>query len=244
MDKFIDREYIFGKNPVIEVLNAKRRKVYEIFTTEKKYNEFKSFFNQHRKILKILEKEKLTNLVKRSDHQGFVALTDSYEYSDFYNMIKIEKGYLLILENITDPQNLGAIIRSSVQLGCSGIIIPSTNSSAITSIVTHTSAGATEYISITQEPSLLHSIKELIKNNFFIYSTNLRTNDCNNLNEIDINEKSVIIMGSEGMGVSSKLSNISMMNIRIPQTNLIDSFSVSAATSIICYEFYKNLDLI
>ena len=171
----------------------------------------------------------LDNLVK-GNHQGVVL--DIYEY-DYYKIDDIEGNFIVMLDHLEDPHNFGAIIRTCVAAGIKEIIIPKDRSALVNSTVVKVSTGTIEKIKIVMVNNLTDAIKKLQKKGYFVYAS-----DMNGINydTVDYNDKKILVIGSEGSGVSRLIKQNSDLLIRIPMSNDVDSLNASVAAGILIYE--------
>ena len=200
-------KYIYGKNSVLDALKANYpiKKIYLLKGHDIKLN-FKNV-----EYLTNFELNKLIN----GNHQGYIAEIEEYKYYDLGSIFKDRANFVLMLDHIQDPQNLGAIIRSANAFSVKHIIIPKDRSASITPTVLKISSGGFNNIKIIKVASLLDAINQLKKND--------------------------LIMGNEEKGVSNTLLNISDQNVYIPQSGEVQSLNVSVATGIMLYEINKKL---
>lgn len=196
--------------------------------------------------------EELNEIVKNlhdslQDHRGIVLIvedqtTSSVNIVDFNSWIKTsnqEKQTIVILDRITDPHNVGAIIRSCDQFGVSLVIIPehkSANSINENDIIARSSAGASAWVPVAIVKNLVRTVEILKENGFWIYGADAGGEHCN---EMKFPSKKAIIMGSEGTGIAKLLKEQCDSIISIPTCGKIDSLNVSVATGILLYELYK-----
>jgi 23S rRNA (guanosine2251-2'-O)-methyltransferase len=229
--------YIWGKNPVLEVLRAARRKVFEIFIDRNRASEYLPQIDKRKYTITLLDRGEIHNLVQRKDHQGIIAHCADYDYADFSSFLSLDRAFLLAIDSVSDPQNLGAIIRSAYILGANGIILPDKCSADISPVVTHTSAGASEHIDIAIVNSLAHSIQELRKRGFVAYSTAAPNENIQARSILDVEsaDKIVLVLGSEGSGVAGAIQRVCDCTLYIPQVKPLDSFSVANACAILCF---------
>ncbi|ATZ17697.1 23S rRNA (guanosine(2251)-2'-O)-methyltransferase RlmB [Mesoplasma melaleucae] len=172
------------------------------------------------------------------NHQGVVAEVKEFNYKPFgeaLNELNNEGPKLvLILDQIQDPYNFGAIIRSSSLLGVDQIVILDHKQVFVNSTVVKTSAGIVYDMKISKVTNLSNAIKDLQKNGFWIYSTHLNS-ESNDMRKVDFANKTAIVIGNEHKGVSELVMKNSDMNVYIPSTNTIDSYNANVATSLILY---------
>jgi 23S rRNA (guanosine2251-2'-O)-methyltransferase len=232
-----DYEIIYGRKPVIEV--ARSRPIHRIWLTELAAKDMRQDIHVDRKSISIVSKGEISQITARSDHQGAAAEVDRFRYSDFEAVSKIVSGIILAADGITDPRNLGAVIRSATLLGVKGIIIPEKYSASITPVVCHASAGGTEHIAITRVPSLLHSIGLLGRSGFTIACADLPSESTVEITRFSTPEKLLLVLGSE-KGLRRRVRDACDVALTIPQKSAFDSFNVSVAASIILWELTRE----
>lgn len=225
-------KYIYGKNSVLDALKANYpiKKIYLLKGHDIKLN-FKNV-----EYLTNFELNKLIN----GNHQGYIAEIEEYKYYDLGSIFKDRAQFVLMLDHIQDPQNLGAIIRSANAFSVKYIIIPKDRSASITPTVLKISSGGFNNIKIIKVASLFDAINQLKKNGFWVYATSLNAKAIN-VNNASFNFPLCLIMGNEEKGVSNTLLNISDQNAYIPQSGDVQSLNVSVATGIMLYEINKKL---
>lgn len=225
-------KYIYGKNSVLDALKANYpiKKIYLLKGHDIKLN-FKNV-----EYLTNFELNKLIN----GNHQGYIAEIEEYKYYDLGSIFKDRAQFVLMLDHIQDPQNLGAIIRSANAFSVKHIIIPKDRSASITPTVLKISSGGFNNIKIIKVASLFDAINQLKKNDFWVYATALN-NKAINVCKASFNFPLCLIMGNEEKGVSNTLLNISDQNVYIAQSGEVQSLNVSVATGIMLYEINKKL---
>lgn len=232
-------EIIYGRNPVIEVARG-RRDVYEILLMD---STNKAIGHDLRKLgysPKVVSRGKIGNMTKRSDHQGAAAIVSPFEYSEIDALREIKSGIIIAADGITDERNLGAVIRSAVLLGAGGVIIPVKGSASVSPVVTHTSAGATEHIAISKVKSLPHELSILKERGFQIAAAVMPDEGTVDIRKFQTPDKTVLVIGDEGYGISGKVMSKCEVKLSIPQRSSFDSYNVSVATSIILYELLRD----
>ena len=175
------------------------------------------------------------------NHQGIIATVSPIKYTDLDDFLQLrhENNSLLILDGIEDSHNLGAIIRTAVCAGVSGIIIPSRRSVQINSIVEKTSAGAINHIPIIKVNSLVGAVEKLKNSNWWIIATDASAKD--NYYDIDYNNMNfAVIMGAEHAGVSKSLLKASDFIVKIPMLKNFNSLNVSNAAAVIIFESVRQ----
>ena len=182
-----------------------------------------------------VEIEKLDSLSSKGNHQGVVLEVKPFEYSDLNSILaaskKKENPIILVLDEIEDPHNFGAIIRSCDAFDVSGIIIKSRNQVPVTMVVSKVSTGAIEYVRIAQVSNLSVALNKLKENGFWIYAAD--GSGSTNYQDVDYSGPVALVMGSEGRGISRLVLENSDFVIKIPMFGHVNSLNVSVATGIL-----------
>ena len=182
---------------------------------------------------------------KEGISQGMIGFMKDYEYTPLKELLrrieKVVNPLLIILDEITDPHNFGAIIRSAVCLGADGIIIPRHNSAEVNHTVIKTSSGAVNYIPIAMETNLNNVIKILKQNAFTIVGTDIHAEMTTF--EAKLNKAVCLIVGSEGKGIRVSLKNNCDVQIRIPMAGGFNSLNASVSTAIFMYEIFRQKNI-
>jgi 23S rRNA (guanosine2251-2'-O)-methyltransferase len=239
-------ELIFGKNPVFEVLrNSSRIRCIYLLKKEK-------IDLRKEEILKIAEKKEVTvyflpsqEFEKRfsfGKHQGIVAEADPFPYLSLSELIskvqKRKKVCLIVLDTVFDPQNLGAIIRSVVELGGDGIILRKRREAPVSAGVYKASAGACEYLDIARVSNLSQAVDSLKEEGFWVYGAVARKGEP--LWEVDFSGKVLFVVGGEDKGISPLLQRKCDYLINIPIKEKVGSLNVSVAAAILLYEWGRK----
>ena len=181
---------------------------------------------------------KLGELAGTDAHQGVVAIAAEVEYADIDDIFSLaeergEKPLIVICDEISDPHNLGAVIRCAEGAGAHGVIIPKRRASGVTQIVSKASAGAIEHMPIVRTVNLARTVDELKPRGVWIYAAEA---DGESYYATDLKGSAAIIMGSEGKGVSRLLKDKSDFIISIPMYGKVNSFNVSTAAAVLLCE--------
>lgn len=236
---------IYGRNSVIEALKSGKRNFNKIIISralrpDNKINAIKELALNAGIPFVFADKDKFANY-NEYNHQGVIAFVSPIEYvtlEDFLAEHK-ENSSLVLLDGVEDPHNIGAIIRTCVCAGINGIIIPSRRNAQINEIVEKTSAGAINHISIIKVNSPISALQKLQENNWWVIASDHHSND--NYYDIDfLNMNFIIVMGAEHAGISKSIMNLADFKIKIPMLTDFNSLNVSAAASIIIYEYVRQ----
>lgn len=225
---------IYGRNPVVSFLESK--KVVKVYL-QNGFNDQKiiSKIKENGLSLNYVDASYLNSLTKGGAHQGVAAIIKPFEYTPLKELISYSKGkknpLILILDEINDPHNFGAIIRSCDAFSVDGIIIKNRGQVAVNMTVAKVSTGAINYVRIAQVNNLVNAIKELKDNGYWVYSADgSGKDDYHNLN---YDGPVALVVGSEGFGISRLVLENSDFIIKIPMSGHVNSLNVSVATGII-----------
>lgn len=234
-------EKIIGINPVMEVLQNKEKTIekLEIFkgAREEKINKIKALASKRN--IKIFYTD-----VKRENSQGVVVYISDYDYYvDFGAFLEKvapqEKSLILVLDEVQDPRNFGAIIRSAEVFGVDGIIIPERNAVRINETVVKTSTGAIEHVDIVKVTNISEALKRLKTLDYWVYGA--EGEGSKDYSEEKYPNKTVLVLGSEGNGMRKKVKESCDVLIKIPMYGKINSLNVSVAGGIILAEMVKSI---
>lgn len=232
-----------GINCAVELLNSDYRveKVLINKENEDKYNNLLKLCNQKNVRYEILSKNELEKITK-SSHQGVVCFVKPYEYYDLKDILDISKSkgtdpFILILDRIMDPHNVGALIRSAECFGVDGIIIPKNRACEINETVFKTSAGAIAHIKVAQVTNISQTIEKLKKENIWCYA--LEAGDTN-ISDCNLTGGVALVVGSEGFGVGNLISKTCDGTLSIPMCGKLNSLNASNAGAIAMYEVVRQ----
>ena len=197
---------------------------------------------KHDTIVNFVTKERLDQLSETKKHQGVIAFAAAYEYAQVEDMLaaaekKGEPPFLLLLDNIEDPHNLGAIIRTANLAGAHGVIIPKRRAAGLTATVAKTSAGAINYTPVAKVSNLSHTIRELKKKGMWFVCADM---DGTRMYDLDLKGPIGLVIGSEGEGVSKLVKENCDFTATIPMAGEIDSLNASVAAGILSYEIVRQ----
>lgn len=239
---------IFGRNPVMEALRGERtvEKIY-ILKGGREGSIIKICAMAKEKQIPVIEtdRRKLEKISGTASNQGIAAIVNDFEYSSVRDILnfaesKNEKPFLVILDGVCDPHNLGAVIRTANACGVHGIIIPKRNSCALTSTVFKTAAGACEFMKIARVPNIATVINTLKKENIWIYAADGGDEAASDLYKTDMTGAIAVVLGDEGKGISELVKKESDFKIKIPMRGEISSLNVSVAGGVILYEILRQ----
>lgn len=234
---------ICGRNPVTEALKSDARldTIY-INGSGGSLNLIKRLAKEKGIVVKEAREEKLSALSGGASHQGVVAVGACAEYATVEDILAVSaqkgtKPFIIICDEIEDPHNLGAIIRTAETAGADGVIIPKRRSASLNSTVHKTSAGAASYVPVARVSNLASCIDMLKENGIWIYGTDASGSDyC----DTDLTGAVALVIGSEGFGISRLIQKKCDFMIKLPMLGKITSLNASVAAGIFMYETVRQ----
>ena len=239
---------IYGKNAVIEALEAGNRTVNKILISsgahkDVKIEKIKELAKANGIVFQFVNIQKLNQIEPEGRHQGVIAQIAPVKYTDLDDFIEKHRGKtasVVILDGVEDSHNVGAIIRSCVCAGVDGIILPSRRGVLINPTVEKTSAGAINHISIIKVNSLVNTVQRLKENNWWVIASDHHAKD--NYYDVDYTDMNfALIMGAEHAGISKSLLKLADFVIKIPMLTNFNSLNVSNAAAIILFERCRQI---
>ena len=238
-------QIIYGFHSVIAALLNKKRTHNELILQENIDFPLEKFKSNIKKI-KFLDQKQFKKIYgNEHSTQGAVLVTQEFLRPSLEEFIRIEgkknKSIILVLDQITDPQNIGSIMRSCALFDCKGIVVSKDNSPELTPSLLKAASGAAELVNYFKVTNIRRTLLDFKKNGYWIYGFDSSSNSKSNLR---FEKKSVLVFGSEGKGIRDLIKKECDIFVKIKTTDLsqfqIDSLNVSNATSIALHEFYKN----
>lgn len=239
-------DIIIGRNAVMEALRGNGTIEVLYIANSKQEGSIKAIIGLAKEkgiLIKEVDKKKLDSMCDGEVHQGVIAKTTPFEYSEVQDILALarEKGedsFIVILDELEDPHNLGSIVRSAELFGVHGIIIPKRRSVSVSSTVYKSSAGAIEHVKIAKVTNINRTIDELKDCGIWIYGTDIRADEYSY--QTDFGGPCAIIIGNEGKGMSKLTAEKCDKLIKIPMVGKINSLNASVAGGIIMYEVLKG----
>ena len=237
---------IEGRNAVIEALRAGEN-IDKIFIqkgeTDKTLGHIASKARAAGIVVVDADKRKLDGMSRTHAHQGVIALAAMREYVSVEDILekaaeKGEKPLIVICDEISDPHNLGAIIRTAECAGAHGIVIPKRRSAGLTAVVAKTSAGAVAHMPVARVANIPSLVKDLKKQGVWVFGTAAK--GTTNLYEADLKGAAAIVIGSEGDGMTRLAEENCDFLVRIPMKGKLNSLNASAAAAILLYEAVRQ----
>lgn len=242
-------DQVEGRNSVLELLESEKD-INKIFVTrgEKQGSINKIIGRAKGKgiVLVEVDKSKLDEMSQTGNHQGVIAIVPPFEYCDVEDILeeaksRDEEPFILILDGIEDPHNLGAIIRTAETAGVHGVIIPKRRVATVNSTVNKVSAGAVEHMKIARVNNINDTIQFLKDNGLWIIGTDAKAE--NYYYEQDLTGPIALVIGSEGFGMNRLVSENCDILVKIPMKGKITSLNASVSAGIVTYEIVKQRNL-
>lgn len=197
---------------------------------------------KHDTIVQFVKKERLDQLSQTGHHQGVIASAAAYEYAEVADILqhakdKGEAPFIIFLDNIEDPHNLGAIIRTANQAGAHGVIIPKRRAVGLTATVARTSAGALNYTPVAKVTNLVKTMEDLKKKGLWFVCADM---DGDVMYDVNMKGPIGLVIGNEGEGVGRLVKDTCDFTARIPMKGDIDSLNASVAAGVLAYEIVRQ----
>lgn len=246
MNKEEYSDQIEGRNAVIELLES-NRDINKIFIQcGEKYgsiNKIIAMAKERKIVISQIEKNKMNQMAQTENYQGVIAIVPPFNYCDVDDILeeakrKNENPFVIILDGIEDPHNLGSIIRTSETAGVHGIIIPKRRAASVNSTVGKVSAGAVEYMKIARVNNINETMNYLKEKGLWLCGTDMNAKTY--YYEQDFKEAIGIVIGSEGFGMSRLVKENCDFLVKIPMKGKITSLNASVSASIVIYESVKQ----
>ncbi len=236
---------IFGRNPVLEALRSGREidRLYVAYGEKNgSISEIIAKCSKKGILIKEIPKSKLDYYCNGGNHQGVAIMMAAKEYSTVEEILdyakeKDEKPFIIICDELEDPHNLGAIIRTAEACSVHGIIIPKRRSASLNSTVAKTSAGALEYVKVARVTNIASTIDMLKENGIWVFGSDMDGKDYRN---IDYSVPLALVIGNEGKGISTLTAKKCDEIISLPMSGKINSLNASVAAGILMYQVLKD----
>lgn len=255
----MDREYnrparrdgqeniIIGRNAVLEALKAGTRVDTLFISAGEKSGSIGKIIalaREQKVLIKEVNTKKLDFMCGHSRHQGVIAMAAAYQYADLEDLFRIaqereEPLFVVICDEIEDPHNLGAIIRTADAAGAHGVIVPARRSAPLSFTVNKASAGALNHVPVVRVTNLVQAIEELRSRGVFLYGADMGGTD---YTQVDFGGAVGLVVGSEGAGISRLIREKCDFIVSLPMKGKISSLNASVAAGILMYEVSRTRD--
>ena len=232
------RDQVYGRRPVREALRG-RRQVLELWATERAVSA-EPWLEESDLRVQVKPDRELGEAAGTRDHQGVLAWAEPYPYADAHELAAAERPLLAALDQVTDPRNLGAVIRSAEGAGATGVVVPAHGSAMVTPAVARASAGAVEHLPVAVVPNLARYLNEIKRNDLWIYAA--AADGEQSLWQADLTGGLALVFGAEGKGVRPLVRRACDATISIPLAGNVESLNVSVAAALLLYEARRRRD--
>ena len=226
---------VFGKN-VFNELKDNIKSIKKVYRA-KNFNdkEIIKFIQDNKISYSVTDPKNMDGMVE-GRHQGIIAVIDDYEYVDYRDMLN--DNVVVMLDHLEDPHNFGAILRSCEAMGVDGVIVPKRGACPLNSTVAKTSTGAIELVKVAEVNNLTNAIKTLKENGYWIVGA--EAHNSVDYRSVDYNDKIVLVVGSEGKGISRLVIENCDYKVKLPMKGKVNSLNVSVACAVLLYQVYNN----
>jgi 23S rRNA (guanosine2251-2'-O)-methyltransferase len=238
-------EIVYGRNAVWELLQSGKpinKVLFQSEGTGGRFQDMVSHARERRIPFQFVDKTALDRVTEKAKHQGVLAYVSPREYAEVDDILALarEKGedpFILVLDEVEDPHNLGALIRTADASGVHGVIIPKRRSVSLTSTVAKTSAGAVEHVLVARVGNLVQTLEELKKAGCWVSGAEAGGAD---VYSSDLTGSRVVVIGSEGKGLSRLVKETCDEIVSLPMKGKVNSLNASVAGSILLYEVLRQ----
>ena len=239
-------DQVEGRNAVLELLESGKDINKILITKGERHgsiNKIISMAKENKVILVEKEKRQMEEIAQTQNYQGVIALVPPFEYCEVEDILqeakqKGEDPFVLILDGIEDPHNLGSIIRTAETAGVHGVIIPKRRAATVNSTVNKVSAGAVQHMKVARVTNISDTIEQLKKEGLWICGTDINTKTY--YYDQDFTGAIGIVIGNEGNGISQKVKKNCDFLVKIPMKGKVTSLNASVSTGIVIYEAVKQ----
>jgi 23S rRNA (guanosine2251-2'-O)-methyltransferase len=245
----MSEEFVAGRNSVAEVLKSGRSINKILVAKGERHGAIKEIIGQARSqglVVQEVDPAKLDQITEGMRHQGVVAMVAPVAYAELEDILgkaqeSGEQPFIVLLDELEDPHNVGAILRTSDATGVHGVLLPKRRSSPLTATVAKTSAGAVEYVPVARIGNISQTLKKLKKQGLWVVGADMDGDK--NYYEADLTGPIVVVVGSEGQGMGRLTKEECDFVVRIPMKGKITSLNASVACSLLLYEVLRQREL-
>jgi 23S rRNA (guanosine2251-2'-O)-methyltransferase len=227
----VTRDLVYGRNPVREALRGPRD-VLEVWATERAVASLDWLGEGPRPRVK--RERELNEAAGSSDHQGVVAWCEPYAYADAWELASGPSPLLCCLDQVTDPRNLGAVVRSAAGAGATGVVLPAHGAAVVTAAVSRSSAGAVEHLPVAVVPNLARYLADVKSDRLWAYAA--AADGETGVWELDLTGGVALVFGAEGKGVRPLVRRTCDGTVSIPLAGGVESLNVSVAAAVTLFE--------
>lgn len=247
MENQSEQEIIYGRHPVMEALRSERP-ITRLFVLAGATGVSRDLFVTAReRAIPVVhtDRSRLDALTNRANHQGIVAIASARDFTDIQELLerplfdeRHAAPFFLVLDEVQDPGNFGALLRTAEGAGVHGVIVPGASSCGFTAAVTRASAGADQYMAVSRVAKLGPTLKMFVENGYNVVGADMGGEDV--FTSVDFTKPTVVVMGAEGKGLRPSLKNLCTHLVGIPLLGKVQSLNVSAAGAVMLYEVVRQ----
>ena len=235
------QDVIYGIHPVSEAVEARGRAVeYVAVAKERRDGKIQQIIDDCRKSgisVRFMSRDDLTRIARTASNQGVAAVVAGKQYSDLDDILNAKRGrysFVVVLDGVEDPHNLGAVLRTADAAGADGVVIPDRRAVGVTATVAKASAGASEWLPIARVTNISRTVEELKSRNVWVVGLDERGTQ--SYDELDYNMDCALVLGAEGAGVHDLVRKKCDYLVKIPMLGKVPSLNVSVAAAVVMYE--------
>ena len=227
------QETVYGKRPVVEALRSGRRKVFEVIDAVGD-EEVANAAGARGVNVKRASRQRVEELARGGVHQGVAARVEPYPYSGLEEILSIPDPLVLVLDGVTDPRNLGAVLRAADGAGASGVIIPRDRAVGVTAAAVKASAGASEHVRVARETNLRRAVDAMKDAGLWVYAAG--SEDATPYTKLHLAGPIAFVLGSEGRGIRRLVREGCDGLVTVPMRGAVESLNVSVAAAVLAFE--------
>jgi 23S rRNA (guanosine2251-2'-O)-methyltransferase len=228
----VTREQVYGRRAVHEALRGPRD-VLELWATDRALAA-EPWLRDNGKRVHVKPERELTEAAQTRDHQGVLAWCAPYRYADAYELAAAERPLLVALDQVSDPRNLGAVIRTAEGVGATGVVLPEHGSARVTPVVSHASAGAVEHLPVAVVTNLARYLADVKRDDLWVVGA---AGDAEqSMWDADLSGGLALVFGAEGKGLRPLVRRTCDQLVSIPLAGSVESLNVSVAAGVLLYE--------
>ena len=226
------QELIYGIRPVIEALRSRRREVLEVLDATGNTEVARAAAASGVPV-NYVPRARVEDLARGGTHQGVAARVRPYPYSSLDEILAVPDPLIVALDGVTDPRNLGAVVRAADGAGASGVVIPKDRAVGVTAVAVKASAGASEHLPVVRETNLRRAIDRMKEASLWVYAAEVGGTTHT---EMDLVGPVALVLGSEGRGVRRLVRDGCDGMVSVPMLGAVGSLNVSVAAAVLLYE--------
>jgi 23S rRNA (guanosine2251-2'-O)-methyltransferase len=228
----LKQEIVYGIRPVVEALESGRRKVFEVIDAVESEEVARAAGGRGVEV-KRTSRRRIEELARDGAHQGVAARVEPYPYSGLEEILSTPEPLVLVLDGVTDPRNLGAVLRAADGAGAGGIVIPKDRAVGVSAAAVKASAGASEHVRVARVTNLRRALDTMKRTGLWVYAAEAGGTP---YTELDLAGAVALVLGSEGRGVRRLVREGCDGTVSIPMLGAVESLNVSVASAVLLYE--------